>query len=298
MRVNHWLLIMMGLLSTNTHAQSMRIDVAPAESIAIHKSGASGSAIVIVPGLLGSHFGFRHVTQALESQHRVFVVDLLGFGSSSRPRHADYSFGKQSDRLNTVLEKLGIERATLVCHALAATPCYRAAAVSDRITGIVSINGVASDVARTSGVSAALRFAPILQLLGAEGIIRNKVKHGLRNASADPDWLTPAVLEAYLRPFHGDTKGVLTVLKRMNEARETYPLQPFLPRIRIPVELLVSNGTPSPGMKEHEMARVRQIAGVVVTLVPETGQYIHEEQPQAVITAIARLLNDRVTATQ
>src|SRR5262245_3214500 len=73
-----------------------RIAVAPAETLAVHHQGNSGEVVVIVPGMLGSHVGFRHVTAELERKGvQTYVVDLLGFGSSNRPKDADYSFSAQ-----------------------------------------------------------------------------------------------------------------------------------------------------------------------------------------------------------
>jgi pimeloyl-ACP methyl ester carboxylesterase len=49
----------------------------------------------------------------LSADRRVIALDLLGYGDSARPAEADYSTAAHTDRLLTVLDALGIERATL-----------------------------------------------------------------------------------------------------------------------------------------------------------------------------------------
>ena len=63
-------------------------------------AGAAPATIVIVPGMLGSTFGFRNVVSPLtERGYRVIIVDLLGSGGSGKPPKADYSLTTQSRRL-------------------------------------------------------------------------------------------------------------------------------------------------------------------------------------------------------
>src|SRR5690606_17565191 len=74
--------------------------VAPAETLAVAVDGGDGRAVVMVPGLLGAAYTFRHVRHALaEAGLRVVVVEPLGTGASSRPKHADYSLTAQSRRI-------------------------------------------------------------------------------------------------------------------------------------------------------------------------------------------------------
>ena len=82
------------------------ITVAPGERLHVEVAGA-GTPVVLVPGLLGSAFGFRKLVDPLVAGgYRVVVVEPLGIGSSGKPEAADYSLTAQADRIAAVLGAL------------------------------------------------------------------------------------------------------------------------------------------------------------------------------------------------
>src|SRR6266508_5697792 len=94
-----------------TADKERQIQLAQGERLHVVESGA-GEPVVLVPGLLGSAFGFRKlIVPLVERGHRVIVIEPLGFGGSSKPARADYSLTAQADRVATVLETLGVDRA-------------------------------------------------------------------------------------------------------------------------------------------------------------------------------------------
>src|SRR5262245_37003956 len=88
--------------------QAVRLPIAEAETLAVTVTG-SGRPVVLVPGLFGSAFAFRHVVPALvDSGYRPIVIEPLGMGTSARPAHADYSLTAQADRIGAVLDSLHV----------------------------------------------------------------------------------------------------------------------------------------------------------------------------------------------
>ena len=82
------------------------IEVAPGETLRTTSVGA-GEPLVLIPGLFGAAFGFRAIIPALVAQgYRCIVVEPLGYGWSSRPKRADYSFSAQTDRVGKALDSL------------------------------------------------------------------------------------------------------------------------------------------------------------------------------------------------
>ena len=73
-----------------------------------------GPAVVLLHGLGGSIYDWRHLLRPLSRDHRVVAVDLLGSGESEIPEVEDYSVAAQARRVKAILEHLKIERATLV----------------------------------------------------------------------------------------------------------------------------------------------------------------------------------------
>jgi pimeloyl-ACP methyl ester carboxylesterase len=263
--------------------------LAPGDTIAITAAG-SGPAIIVVPGLLGAAYGFRHVIPALvASGHRVIVVEPLGTGSSARPEHADYTLEGQALRVLHVMNAAGIRSATLLCHSVGGSICYRLALRSpDRVTGIVAINGGPDEHAATTGLRRALKFAPLIRLIGSNAM-RGRLVDGLKETSADPAWVTDDVVAAYTAPFT-DLGRALRGLQGMAHAEEPEPLGPRLDRLAVPVMLLMGTGSVEETMSAGVLELLEaNIPNLTIRRVDTAGQYIHEESPRAVINAVTEL---------
>ena len=76
-----------------------------------------GSAILFIHGLLGSHDNWTHLVDRLDTDHRVLIPDLFGHGASAKPV-GDYSLGSHAAILRDLIDRLGIDRVTLVGHSL------------------------------------------------------------------------------------------------------------------------------------------------------------------------------------
>jgi pimeloyl-ACP methyl ester carboxylesterase len=81
------------------------------------RTGGSGPALLLVHGMAGSSFTWRHVMPALADHFTVVAPDLPGHGASAKPR-GDYSLGNLADSLRDLLIVLGHDRATLIGRSL------------------------------------------------------------------------------------------------------------------------------------------------------------------------------------
>lgn len=273
---------------------TLLITVAPGEVLSVHVDGA-GPDVVLVPGMLGASYGFRHIVPPLVEQGtRVTIVNMLGTGASTQPERADYSFTAHAHRLAAALDSLDIGAATLVCHSVGASVCYRLAlARPDLVDNIVSINGGPTERAGTDGLRLALRFAPLIKLFGGAGSARGKMRSGLEDSSADPSWVTDEVVDAYAAGYGTDLDAVLRTLKRFAYAEEPAPLAPRLAQVSVPVLLLVG-GSPARSIRDEEITLLqRELPSIEVETIDGAGQYIHEEQPAAVVAAIIRMVRRR-----
>jgi pimeloyl-ACP methyl ester carboxylesterase len=263
-----------------------RIPLGGGDTVAVTQSGA-GPAVVLVPGLLGGAYGYRKVIPQLHAAGlSVIVIEPLGVGFSSRPGNGDYSLETQAARLDRVLQELAIDSALFVCHSVGGSICYRLALrAPERVRGIVALNAGADERAATSGLRFAMRFAPVLRVLGS-GNAKKRIRDGLIESSADPAWVTEEALEAYTRPF-SNLSHALSALRGMSAAKEPLPLQTRLPELRVPVRLLVGGGAKT--MTEEDIDVLRRIPELHVERVDGAGQYIQEEAPGAVVEAVAAL---------
>jgi pimeloyl-ACP methyl ester carboxylesterase len=79
-------------------------------------SRGAGEPIVLIHGFPTSSHLWLEVVAKLPPGHRVVVLDLLGFGRSDAPLHADYTIAAHAERLVRLLDALRIDRAYLVGH--------------------------------------------------------------------------------------------------------------------------------------------------------------------------------------
>jgi len=215
-----------------------------------------GPTLVLIPGLMGSAYGFRKVVGPLrDAGYRVAVIEPLGIGGSSRPKDADYSLTAQADRVAAVLQTLDAGPAVVVAHSV--------------------------------GASIAMRLAPLLRLFGGAGRIRGHVRSTLIERSANPDWVTDEVVDGYMAGPSRDLGATLRAYGRMASAREPEALAPHLSSIRCPVRLVIGTATREGGISEAEIDQLRRsLPSFAIDAVPDAGHFVFEEKPRAVVAAV------------
>jgi pimeloyl-ACP methyl ester carboxylesterase len=223
----------------------------------------------------------------------VVVIEPLGVGESSRPPDADYSLTAQADRIGSMLEVLGIEHAIVVAHSVGASMAYRLAyRHPERVAALISIEGGVAESAATPGFRRAMRFAPLLRLLG-KGFVRGKIRGQLAERSADPSWITDEVVDGYTRGATADLGGTIRAFQRMAQSREPEALGPHLVDVHCPVRLLVGAGSPDGGPDPADIELLsKSVASFEVERVPGAGHYIFEEAPAAVVAAVVDVAKD------
>src|SRR2546430_657448 len=187
-----WLLAL-ALLADTVHTFSLALS--PAESVAVTVTG-TGDPVVLVPGLLGSAFGYRAVIPLLtDAGYRAIVVEPLGIGSSARPEHADYSLTAQADRIAAALDRLSVRHAIVVAHSLGASMAFRLAyRRPDLLAGTVTRRAPRTTWTRRSRRSLPWRSgasrsgcSPIWPRCGAPSVYSSERRH-TRAASARRRW--------------------------------------------------------------------------------------------------------------
>ena len=98
--------------STPGTIANSRIDV---DGINIrYRSAGSGPALVLIHGLLGYSFNWRHVIPMLARNRRVIALDMPGAGFSDCPRGLDAHLSAAARRVLQFLDKLGIHSFDLI----------------------------------------------------------------------------------------------------------------------------------------------------------------------------------------
>src|SRR5438445_12199900 len=98
-------MLLLAVLLFGDSSHVVQLAVSPQESVAVTVAGAgAGEPVVLVPGLFGSAFGYRHLIPLLVGAgYRAIVFEPLGVGTSARPERADYSLSVPAERLATGL---------------------------------------------------------------------------------------------------------------------------------------------------------------------------------------------------
>lgn len=81
-----------------------------------YADAGSGPAVLLVHGIPTSALLWRKIIPDLAGKHRVIAPDLLNYGNSDKPLHADVSIAAQARMLDGLLDALGIGSVDLVAH--------------------------------------------------------------------------------------------------------------------------------------------------------------------------------------
>jgi len=150
-------------------------------------AGESGPVLVLLHGLGGSLYDWRHVLAKLAEEHRVVAPDLLGAGESDKPSAADYGIVAQARRVKGLLDRLGIERATLVGSSYGGGVALAFAEYwPERVERLVLIDsiGYAEDIPIYVDLSRIPFAEEAVKLLPVEEVTARALRGAFKNADA------------------------------------------------------------------------------------------------------------------
>ncbi len=287
------LLLTLALLTNPLDSAVVRdIEVAPGETLRTTSFG-SGEPLVLIPGLFGAAYGFRSIVGPLVEQgYWCIVVEPLGYGWSSRPKKADYSFTAQTLRIGEALDSLGVSRALFVAQSSAVGIAFRLAlARPTLVRGLLSIDGGPSESAATPGLKNAFRFGGrAAKLMMDEYKLRHDVRREIVKNSGDTSWVTDHIITEYTAGMGRDLSGTIDAMHQMSKSKESQSLADRLHEITGPVRLLVGTFVHPSEVPHDQRELLRlQLVDFVADSVTGSGQFINEEQPAAVVAAVGRL---------
>ena len=268
------------------------IEVAPGETLRTTAVGA-GQPVILIPGLFGAAFGYRAIVQPLVTRgYRCIVIEPLGYGWSSHPKKADYSFTAQTLRVGAALDSLGVTRALFVAQSSGASIALRlAVARPELVRGLLAIDGGPSESAATPAMKKAFKLGGFaVKLALDESRLRHDVRREIVRNSGDTTWVTDAVIRAYTAGQAADMHGSIDAFQQMSKAKEGESLADRLHQYEGPVRLLVGT-VPHPAEVTHEQRDLLRdrLSNFRSDSVSGSGQYINEEQPAVVVAAVKGL---------
>jgi pimeloyl-ACP methyl ester carboxylesterase len=253
-----------------------------------------GPALVLVHGLLGYSFSWRHAIPIFAQRATVHAVDMLGVGFSDRPLGLDCCLQASAERLLRFLDAAAIDSCDLLGTSHGGAVSMMAASLApERIRRLILVAPVnpwslfgkptAEFITKPWVKPVFLGVAPMLEVI-----------HGylLRRLYGDSSRIRPGTLKGYSAPFSmpGAFRYGLSVLSTW--AKDLQRLETVLPRIaHIPTLILwggVDNAVdpasaPQLSQQFHD-CRVRILEGV--------GHLPYEEVPEEFNRAVMDFLAD------
>jgi haloalkane dehalogenase len=253
-----------------------------------------GEPILFVHGTPTWSFEYRHLIRALSASHRCIAPDHLGFGLSARPPGLAYTPEMHAANLAALVERLDLRDLTLVVHDYGGPIGLPIAIDTPRVRRLAILNTWMWPLDDDPTIRRPARLAS--SWLGR--VLYRRANLSLRvimpGAYGDRAALTPAIHRQYLAPFRsawargavlwplaGALMGSRAHYARLWQARARLRGRPAA----------VVWGVADSAFRPHHLARWRDVVpDADVTALDRAGHWPHEEQPDAVLDALRRLL--------
>jgi pimeloyl-ACP methyl ester carboxylesterase len=258
--------------------------------------GGAGPAVVLLHGYGETGDMWEPLAEKLAKDHTVIVPDLRGMGLSARPA-GGYDKKTQGHDIAGVLDALKVERADLVTHDIGNMVGYALAAeYPDRITRFVIIDaplpgvGPWDEIVRSHALWHFSFYGPDAERL-VSGRERIYLDRFWNEFSADPKNFDEASREHYAAVYAqpGAMHAGFEQFKAFDQ--DAIDNKAFVANGKLAMPVLAVGGEKSFGPM---MATVMRAAANNVTeaIVPSSGHWVMEENPNATIKLTTDFLAD------
>lgn len=119
--------------TANTVAYKARVSAPGIAPVSLHvEEAGSGPPILLLHGIGGSSYSFRHIVGPLSARHRVITLDLKGFGGSEKPFDLTYSAGDQARLVLAFIAQRGLRKIDVAGHSFGGTVALIASLMEQR----------------------------------------------------------------------------------------------------------------------------------------------------------------------
>jgi len=250
---------------------------------------------VLVHGLLGYSFSWRHALPFLSAKATVYAVDMLGVGFSDRPPNLNCRFQAHAERLLRFLDRVGVKSFDLVGTSHGGAVAMMAAAQSpEQVRSLILVDPVNPWSAHGTRLAPFLSTAPMSWLILRLGP-GLEIAHDLmlRRLYGDHSRIRPGTLAGYSAPLRipGAFKYWLDVMGSWNS--DLQELEAALPRIaRIPTLLLWGSKDAAVSPASAEPLR-RQFTNCRIEIFDGVGHLPYEEVPEEFNSSVVRFLGEQ-----
>jgi len=267
-----------------------------------YERAGSGPAVLLIHGMAGSRETWARAQSVLAETCDVIAVDLPGHGNSSLP-NGDYSLGSLAAALRDLLDRLGIDRATIIGHSLgggiALQFIYQFPERCERLV-LVSSGGLGREVSpflralTLPGASLALTGLLTLRRSERAQQVARLFQPLARHVWSDlPLMLThfAALQELTLRrSFIGTVRAVIDPRGQRVTAVDRLPLAS-----RIPV-MVIWGRRDQMIPHSHALAVAQALPHAWIDVFDQAGHFPHEHDPERFARAVASFVHGTAPA--
>lgn len=264
-----------------------RAPATPEQSSAVSRQR---SAVILIHGLMDSAEQWRKNIDALAQTHRVWAIDLIGFGFSSRVTTPTYSMKMFARSLREFMDAQGIARASIVGHSLGGAVALEFAHdFPERVEKLALI----------APATYLLQFRPELKmakhlpfvpraLIGWTMTNRRARERALRDALGDPAHFDPEEWARRTRPMR--VRGTADALVAMLGSPHGSDLPQDLGRVTAPT-LIVWGDKDRAVPVRHGAYHARALPNAKLIVIENAGHIPQYEYPDQVNELLLRFLD-------
>jgi len=241
----------------------------------------TGPPLILIHGLMGYSFSWRHAIPAFAEKFKVFAVDLLGTGYSEKPAGLDCSLRACAQRLLRFMDAMSAHAFDVVGTSHGGGVAMMAAVLApERVRRLILVSPVNPWSPRGRTLAPFLSSPVIAPLfVKAARQVRSVQEYYFRRLYGDPRRIQPGTLKGYMEPMQlpGSFEYAVSILRSWNQ--DLRELESALPRIvDIPTLLIWGDrdAAVSPASAERLKANIRQCKLVMMQGI---GHLPYEESP-------------------
>jgi pimeloyl-ACP methyl ester carboxylesterase len=265
----------------------------PALDVYIEDVGR-GRPVVLLHGLGGSGYLWRHIVADLARTHRVITIDMMGFGRSDKPLHGHYAPADHARVIAATLRALDLRNVALAGHSLGGLVALFVAMDAERdLARRITRLMLFSAPALPQPVNGAVRFLsqPVIPYLALSLLPPDTVARiGLLSGAGRMAHITDTDISFYADPLRG-LGGAHAIIQSARQIAPADP-RPILRRYKaIRQPILVS------GCREDRTVPIstaealsRYLPNARLAVLENCDHMPMEQNPAAVIKAMRRFL--------
>ncbi len=256
----------------------------------------SGDPILFIHGIPTSSYLWRNVIAELRDRYRCIAPDLLGLGRTVGPIDADYTMPAQAQRLTRLLDALELEQVIVVAHDQGgAAGQILATAHTDRVRKLALVNCVCYDnwpVPVIKALAVVARAKPLAHLIARDPLAGwlAQSRFGLRMGVHVPSRLSDETIAEYFQPLVADADARERFRRFCLAGDGVYTVRAAERFGQFDKPVRVAWAVQDRFLPVHFAHRlVADFPRASLTLIPDAGHFVQEEQPVRVAQAIAEL---------